>query len=150
MHNRIPPPVIGLAAAALIWLLAGWVPALAISFPGQTVLALVIAALGAMLDIVSIGQFFKKKTTVNPLTPHKAETLVISGLYRITRNPMYLGLAFLLTAWMIHLGNPAGILVLAAFFWFLTEFQIKPEETVLRERFGSEYDAYMRSVRRWI
>jgi len=150
MHTKIPPPVVGLAAALLMWLLANWFSTLTISFPGQMVLALACAAVGGTLDLVSVSQFFRKKTTVNPLAPQKAETLVISGFYRFTRNPMYLGLAFLLAAWMIYLGNPAGLLALAAFIWFLTEFQIKPEEAALRGRFGAEYDAYTKSVRRWI
>ncbi|MEO1475370.1 MAG: isoprenylcysteine carboxylmethyltransferase family protein, partial [Pseudomonadota bacterium] len=90
------------------------------------------------------------RTTVNPLRPDKATHLVVTGLYRISRNPMYLGLAILLTGWGLYLGDAANLAVLAAFIGFITIFQIKPEEEILRSKFGDDYIDYCRRVRRWI
>jgi protein-S-isoprenylcysteine O-methyltransferase Ste14 len=63
---------------------------------------------------------------------------------------MYLGLLLLLTAWAIWLSNPVALIFLPVFMLYMTLFQIRPEEKALLDKFGSEYLAYMRSVRRWL
>ncbi|GGB61136.1 isoprenylcysteine carboxyl methyltransferase [Roseibium aquae] len=151
MKLVVPPPVVGLTGAAGIWGMVTLAPGLAIDFPGKTALGLGFAVAGLLLEGWGVGRFIRRKTTVNPLRPQKASSLVIEGPYRFTRNPMYLGLALLLTAWSLHLGAVLpGALVIAAVLWYLTEFQIKPEEAALEILFGAQYHAYKSRVRRWI
>jgi protein-S-isoprenylcysteine O-methyltransferase Ste14 len=90
------------------------------------------------------------RTTTNPLKPANASALVVRGIYRVTRNPMYLGLAALLAAWAIYLSSLAALAVLPLFVLYINRFQIAPEERALRSRFGAEFEAYRARVRRWI
>ena len=106
--------------------------------------------IGAGFVVTAIVQFARLKTTVSPLSPDKTSSLATGCVYRITRNPMYLGLAIMLLGWGIHLGNPVNLLCIAAFMFILTKWQIKPEEAALRHLFGEEFEAYCRRVRRWI
>ncbi|GAA0783914.1 isoprenylcysteine carboxylmethyltransferase family protein [Roseibium denhamense] len=150
MHLKLPPPIIALCAAGLLYGGTVLLPALTLTFPGQWAVAAVFAAAGLVLDGYSVLGFVRQKTTINPLSPETASHLVTSGFYRYTRNPMYLGMALLLTALALYWGTLTALAVLPAFVWYLTEFQIKPEETSLRSLFGADYDAYCARVRRWI
>lgn len=150
MKLLIPPPVLGLLSGATMWAIAKHVPAFTLDFPGQLYAAAPIMVIGFSIDVISVLAFLRAKTTVSPLNPSGAKELVTGGLYRISRNPMYLGLALLLTGWAIWLGNPLCLLVLAGFTTWMTIFQIKPEEEALREIFGAEYEAYSKRVRRWV
>jgi len=151
MQLAVPPPIVGLTGAGLIWGASALVPALAFSFPGQMILTFGAAAAGFALEGWGVSRFLQRKTTVNPLKPDDASSLVIEGPYRFTRNPMYLGLALLLAAWSFYLGAVLpGALVIGAVVWYLTVFQIKPEERALEAKFADEYRAYLSSVRRWI
>jgi len=84
------------------------------------------------------------------MTPDKSTTLVTDGIYRISRNPMYLGLLFLLVAASLYFSSFLSILIIPAFIWYLTEFQIKPEEESLKRVFGEDYETYLKKVRRWV
>ncbi|SMB27567.1 conserved protein of unknown function [Sterolibacterium denitrificans] len=90
------------------------------------------------------------RTTVNPLAPGRSNSVVRTGPYRFTRNPMYLGMALLLLAWCIHLRNPLAPLSILAFFVYIIRFQIIPEERALLAKFGDAYAAYLSDVRRWL
>ena len=150
LKTKIPPPVYVLIAAGLMWLLHQYAPV------GQLVpiavrpLAWVFVVLGLSLDLTSLVLFFKRRTTPNPIKPANARTLVISGLYRYSRNPMYVGLLFLLIAWGIWLGSVSAVWVIPVFMWVLTQMQIKPEERALAQKFGADYQRYLKQVRRWI
>lgn len=146
----IPPPVVALFVAIVIWLASLYVPALAFSFPYQSTVALVIFVVALCLDLVAIGLFMRTETTTNPMAPERSEKLVTSGSYRLTRNPMYLGLALILTSIGIWLGSWAFLPAVLVYVLYITEFQIKPEEAVLKEKFGDVYVDYCRNVRRWI
>lgn len=154
MKPIIPPPVIGLVFAIAMWMLAKGASDLTgrytVILPGQAWAAALIAGAGLAIDLVSIAAFFRRKTTVNPLTPSKTNALVIDGFYRFSRNPMYLGILMILTGWTLWLGNVLNIVLLGLFIWVINELQIKPEEKALREKFGAEYEAYCKRVRRWI
>ncbi len=150
MRLLIPPPVQGLIFGAAMWQLARLLPQFAMSFPGDRYVALVCLIIGVGMELIAVRAFFVAKTTVNPLKPENANKLVISGLYKISRNPMYLGLLIFLTGWAIWLGNPLNVGLLVLFVAYITYSQIKPEEAVLREKFGADYADYCRSVRRWI
>lgn len=82
--------------------------------------------------------------------PDKASALVITGVFRVTRNPMYLGLLLFLIGWAILLAHPVAALVVPAFVAYIDRFQIRPEEAALTDRFGARYKEYARTVRRWL
>lgn len=142
--------MVALVCAVAIWQIAARVPGLAFDFPGRVPLAAAIATLGLAIDFLSLLRFLRARTTINPLSPGKASALVAEGLYRYTRNPMYLGLLLVLTAWTLYQGNVLGLAVLPLFVAYLTRFQIVPEERLLAAKFGGSYEAYRRAVRRWI
>ena len=94
--------------------------------------------------------FSRNETTVNPLEPDQAQKLVVSGLFRFTRNPMYLGMALVLFAWALYLANASAIIGPVLFVASITALQIKPEEEVLGKIFGQDYADYRKRVRRWL
>jgi len=146
----VPPPLVTLISALLMWGTASQFEALNFNFPFQEIAAYAFISLGVMIDIISIFAFQSAKTTVTPLAPEKASSLVVSGLYRFTRNPMYLGMLLILVGVALLLGSFANLVVLVAFIAYITAFQIKPEEERLQEVFGAQYLSYMQEVRRWI
>ena len=105
---------------------------------------------GVACSALGVAAFRHARTTVNPLTPDATTALVVSGIYRVTRNPMYLGFLLLLIAEIVWLANPVALLVAPAFVLYLNRFQIGPEDIALRSRFGAEFNAYATRVRRWI
>lgn len=147
MELRIPPVVQVALAIALMAGIGQVAPAPAIELPWLTALL----ATGALSFLFAPAvRFSRERTTVDPIHPDRAEKLVVQGLYRATRNPMYVGMTMLLgaiAAWDFAWGH---IAVIALFVWWMTRFQIIPEERALEERFGEEYRAYLASVRRWI
>ncbi len=150
MRTRIPPPVIGVITLFLIWLIAETVPGQVYKHPVLTALALILAVIGLALDLYSLKLFRDAKTTFNPLNPERAKSLVLGGPYKFTRNPMYLGMLFILTGFVIFKGHAGGFLPLAGFVAFITVFQIKPEEEAMIAKFGEAYKDYMTKVRRWL
>lgn len=133
-----------------MWLVAWVWPELTVRFPAQTALAGILAASGLATDLVSVARFFRQRTTINPLKPEAASHLVISGLYRYTRNPMYLGMLLVLIGWAIWLGHVIAFAGPVLFAIVLTRIQILPEETALEARFGQDFRDYKAQVRRWI
>jgi protein-S-isoprenylcysteine O-methyltransferase Ste14 len=94
--------------------------------------------------------FWKVHTTVNPMKPSSTSSLVTSGIYHFTRNPMYLGLLFILIGWALYLANVLAFLFLPAFILYMNRFQIEPEERALTALFGQEFFEYASRVRRWL
>ncbi len=150
MKLLIPPPIIALLCGLAMWGIAEAFPQTRFAFPFQSFLAGAFVAVGLAIDLISIGAFRKAKTTVTPLAPEKATSLVVTGLYRFTRNPMYLGLLLILSGIAIWLGSAANGVILIAFVGYITAFQIAPEEARLLELFGSDYERYRARVRRWL
>jgi protein-S-isoprenylcysteine O-methyltransferase Ste14 len=154
LELRIPPPVIVVACAGLMWGLAHVWPAFALwprgAWPFGLGAALGLALIGIVVSLAGKRAFRRAHTTSNPLAPMRSSTLVTTGVYRFTRNPMYLGTLLILIGWAVYLGNPATLLgpLLAAL--LLTQLQIKPEERILRELFAEHYTDYAAQVRRWI
>jgi protein-S-isoprenylcysteine O-methyltransferase Ste14 len=139
-----------LALAVLQWLaslpgVAGWG-----ALPGQRALAVGLMLIGVAICAAAIVSFRRARTTVNPMTPRSTTALVVSGLYRMTRNPMYLGFLLVLLGWALWLSDGLALLGVPAFVLYMNRFQIEPEERVLAELFGSEYAAYQARVRRWL
>ncbi|MEO1082491.1 MAG: isoprenylcysteine carboxylmethyltransferase family protein [Pseudomonadota bacterium] len=109
-----------------------------------------LAGLGIVLAVLGVREFRRAMTTVDPRFPAKASALVSGGVYRYSRNPMYLGMLLCLTALFVHLRSlPAGLL-LPCFVLYMNHYQIAPEERAMRERFGEVYAEYRARVRRWI
>lgn len=151
LENRIPPPFVALAAALLMWL-ASLLPSVVQEAPvaWRATLAIVIAAIGVGLSVAGMRAFHQARTTTNPFTPDTASALVTGGVYRLTRNPMYLGLLLDLLAWAVFLWAPLALAVLPFFVLYIHRFQIVSEERALSSMFGAEYAAYQQLVRRWL
>ena len=147
---RIPPPIWVLLAGALMWLLDRFLPVLTVLVAPWTGLGWCLMAVAFLPALTAVTQFMRARTTINPHTPDQASSLVTGGVYRWTRNPMYLGLLLLLAGWAIRLGSLSPFLVPPLFALVLTQVQILPEERVLRARFGDEYDRYCRTTSRWL
>ncbi|MES0879572.1 methyltransferase family protein [Roseibium sp. SCP14] len=150
MHLKVPPVAVFLIAALLLYAGAKLLPQLSLSFPGQSLIAALLVCAGILPGGQAVLAFIKNKTTVNPTAPDRATTLVTEGCYRFSRNPMYLGLLCLLLAMAAYFGTLTALIVVPAFIWFMTEFQIKPEEEALQNVFAQDYQAYLARVRRWI
>lgn len=150
MKTKIPPPIVAVLFAVIMWGLDRLVPMDMLSAPTTAMISPVLILVGLAIMGFALRRFRKVGTTVNPLAPSLASSLVISGIFRRSRNPMYLGMLVLLTAWAIWLGNAANVVTLYLFFSFMTRFQIKPEEEALTRLFGEEYEAYRKRVSRWI
>lgn len=150
LELRVPPPLVMVAVALLMWLLTRAMPALEFEMPARGTSASVIALLGLAIAAVAVLQFHRAGTTPNPMTPHKSATVVMKGLYRYSRNPMYLGDVLLLAGWAIWLANLAAFAGLPLFVVYINRFQIFPEERALAARHGAAYTDYRRSVRRWL
>ena len=105
---------------------------------------------GLITAILAIILFKKTKTTINPMTPEETTTLVTTGIFSRTRNPMYLGLFFVISSTILFFGSWFGIIILMFFVWYINKFQIIPEEEAIEKLFGDEYSEYKKNVRRWI
>ena len=150
LELKVPPVAVFLFFGALMWAAARFLPRVALSFPGAVPIAVTLGATGAVLGIMGVLAFRRNKTTVHPSYPEKSSAIVSEGIYRHTRNPMYLGLALILAAWGIRLGNFVSLLGVPVFIGYITRFQIIPEERALLARFGAPFREYMESVRRWM
>ena len=150
LEHRIPPPFVALAAAIVMWVLARFTFTLVLPDGLRWTISGAVLALGLLLVLPAAAAFRRAKTTINPVHIEQASQLVVSGPFRFTRNPMYLGMALVLVAWMIFLAAPVCVLVIAFFAAYITRFQITPEERVMAEKFGAAYEAYRQKVRRWI
>jgi len=147
---KVPPALLMLVFGGLMWLLDGLLPDLRLMISWLDVLTAVITVLAVVLILSGIISFRLAQTTVDPLHPERASSVVTTGIYRWTRNPMYLGFLLLLLAYAVKLSNPIVLVLLPAFVWYMNRFQIIPEEQVLTELFGEAYQQYQTQVRRWI
>jgi protein-S-isoprenylcysteine O-methyltransferase Ste14 len=150
LELKVPPPVVAVLVAMIMWLAAWAAPALRFEMPGRRVIAACVALIGVAVSIAGVVSFRRARTTVNPLKPESASSLVVSGVYRISRNPMYVGMALLLLGWAVWLMNVMAFVILPAFVLYISRFQIRPEEAAMTTLFGEEYAAYRSRVRRWL
>jgi protein-S-isoprenylcysteine O-methyltransferase Ste14 len=149
MTLKIPPAIVFLCTALLMYLLATFLPVGYFDFFGRYYVAATLLALAFILGVVSLLQCFSAKTTIDPRKPQNSTKLITNGVYRITRNPMYLALLLVLLAFGIYLGNAFNTLLAAVFVMYMNRFQIVPEEIVLKKHFGKEYEQYCVRIRRW-
>lgn len=150
LELRIPPLLVVALLAAGMW----WVARASVSFDAMPqvrgAFALLLFIKGAWIAAAGVIAFHKAETTVNPMTPEASSSIVQQGIYRHTRNPMYLGFLFVLVAWAVWLAAPWALLGPVLYVAWMTRFQILPEERALIERFGDDYRDYCRRTRRWI
>lgn len=152
LELKVPPPLIAAVFAAAIWGAAALWPAL--SWP-QTravdwIFGSVFGVAGIAVALAGVLAFRRHRTTVHPLRPHEASCVVADGVYRHTRNPMYLGLALVLLGWALACANVVSLLLVPAFVATLQRLQIVPEERALAAKFGADYAVYRQRVRRWL
>ena len=149
MELKLPPVIVFLLFALGMYLLSLWLPFGFFDFFGRLLLAKVLIGLAVTIGLISLVQFFRSKTTVNPQKPNRASSLVTNGLYAFSRNPMYLALLLLLLAVGLYFGNAFNTLIAAGFVGYMNRFQIIPEERLLLDKFGKAYTQYLTKTRRW-
>lgn len=147
---KIPPLAVCAVFAVAIAAAAYGLPSSNFPVAGLPVVAVAIVLGGIAVAIAGVVEFRRAKTTVNPLTPGKTTSVVTTGVYRLTRNPMYLGMAAGLLGMALWWASLPGLLLVATFCAYITRLQIQPEERALRAHFGDAFTIYMSRVRRWI
>jgi protein-S-isoprenylcysteine O-methyltransferase Ste14 len=150
LELKIPPPAIALFVALAMWGLALATPSPHMLTVIRVSAALAIALAGVAFALAGVAACRRAKTTVNPTKPQTTSALIGSGIYAVTRNPMYLGLLLVLIALAVFLSSLWALLGPVAFFLYIGRFQIAPEERALAVLFGAQYDAYLCRVRRWL
>ena len=150
LENRIPPPLVATLFALCMWALAAVLPKVAVSDTLRLIATAALVALGTFFCLAGVLSFRRARTTVNPLKPQTASALVSSGIYRLSRNPMYLGFALFLAAWAVFLASPWALLGVLGFILYMSRLQIAAEERALEALFGAEFSRYKSAVRRWL
>ncbi|TLU67577.1 isoprenylcysteine carboxylmethyltransferase family protein [Thalassotalea litorea] len=149
LELKIPPLLLLIAFMAGAWLLrAPNAPLIAINF--HNMLAVIVGLIGLLAIMLGVFHFHQKKTSVDPRFPDQTSSLVAHGIYRFSRNPMYLGFALILTGWCVFLASLSAALLVPVFMFYLDRWQIQPEERILESIFKQEYLAYKARVRRWL
>lgn len=149
LELKIPPPLVTLVFGALMWGVSRIAPVLDTPESARIAVALAVFAAGFAIAVAGVISFRLAKTTVNPLKPETTTSLVTSGIFGVTRNPMYLGLILALVAWAVYLASPVTLIGPVLFWLYITRFQIIPEERAMAKLFGSGYTDYTAKVRRW-
>ena len=150
LELKIPPVALVLIFAAAMWVASTQLPFLSATLPSRHAISIAIAVGGVFFAGAGVLAFRQARTTVDPTTPGETSCVVASGIYRFSRNPMYVGFLLLLAGWAVHLSHLVAYVLLPAFVAYMTRFQIVPEERALLAKFGDSFVAYMRSVRRWL
>jgi protein-S-isoprenylcysteine O-methyltransferase Ste14 len=150
LELRVPPAVLFLLCAALMWTVSRWAPLTPLDDGPRRIACWTLALLGAGLITTGVITFRRARTTVHPSRPEEATALVSGGIYRFTRNPMYLGMLVLLLGWAVFLHSAWSLPVIAAFVAWMNRYQISAEERALQSQFGAAYETYKRQVRRWL
>lgn len=150
LELKIPPVAVLLVCAVLMWLVAMVLPQHGLADNIARVVGVIFVALSMLGGFLGVGAFLKAKTTVDPLLRHKTSSLVTSGIYGVSRNPMYLGMLGLLIGFGFYLGSLYSLSLCVGFVWYLNRFQIEPEERMLAAQFPEEFARYQARVRRWI
>ena len=150
LENRIPPAIVLLFFMIVIRVVAWFDPVIQLGAGYRYWGAGVLLMLGMGFAIAGVLSFRRAKTTVNPLKPDLVSDLVTIGVYQFTRNPMYLGMLLVALAWTVFHSSVLGLAGVFGFKWFITRFQIMPEERAIAAQFKEEYAHYKASVRRWL
>ena len=141
----LPPPIIFIGCALIMAYLPN-----SYRFEINVLAVYLIVLVSFAIAFFSLWQFYKSKANIHPIHLEKSNVFVVNGIYRFSRNPMYLSLTGLLVAWAIYLQSAVSFLGVFLFIYLITQWQIKPEEYWLEKKFGESYLAYKNVVRRWI
>ena len=150
LELKVPPPVVALLVSAAMWFAAQQRVSLDVPLVVRIVAFVVIALAGGAAALAGDREFKRARTTINPFKPENSTALVTSGIYRFTRNPMYVGLTLVLLGWAAFLCSAWALLGPVVFVVYINRFQISPEERVLSAKFGAAYTEYTARVRRWL
>jgi protein-S-isoprenylcysteine O-methyltransferase Ste14 len=150
LENKVPPPIVALLIGTVMWAVERLSPLPEGGSPSRLAISGGLACLGVLFVMLGMLAFRRAKTTINPVNIGAASSIVTSGIYRYTRNPMYVGLALMLAGWAVHIAVSFVLMGPVVFILFITRFQIIPEERVLTSKFGGEYRKYQQRVRRWL
>lgn len=149
LELKIPPLALMLLTGAVMWFVSTAAPSFVWQVPNAQAATFVFGVAGVIVAVMGVMSFRRAHTTVNPTTPQATSSLVSTGIYAHSRNPMYLGILLVLVAWAVFLANVLVFLPVVAFVAYVNRFQIKPEERTLEALFGDKFTAYKRRVRRW-
>jgi len=150
LELKVPPPVVALLVAAAMWFVVRQRASLELPLFVRAVVFAVVALAGGAMALAGDLEFKRARTTINPFKPQNSTALVTSGIYRFTRNPMYVGLTLVVLGWAAFLGSVGALLGPAVFVLYIDRFQIAPEERILGAKFGAAYTEYRSRVRRWL
>jgi len=150
LELRIPPVLVAIIIGVAMWAVSVVTPKLPVGDTARLLGAIAVGALGVAAALAGVAEFRRVQTTVDPTNPGNSTSVVTSGIYRFTRNPMYLGFLLVVVGWAVYLSNPWGFIGPIVFVLYMNRFQIEPEERILAARFGAPFEQYLRSVRRWI
>ncbi|MBW3565692.1 MAG: isoprenylcysteine carboxylmethyltransferase family protein [Acidobacteria bacterium] len=150
LELAVHPPIIFMACATIMILAERFMPGLAIGIPFRHHIAAALALVAIAVASLALLQFTRSRTTIDPRRPEEASLLVVGGIYRLSRNPMYLALLIALTALAVLLDNWISLAIVPLLPVWLTRFQIVPEERILSSRFGAEFEKYRARTRRWL
>lgn len=150
LELKVPSVAQVIIIAIVMYSISKTMPSLQFSFNGSTLIAVGLIVLGLCIGMMGIAQFRKAQTTPNPQALDRVSSLVTSGIYQYSRNPMYLGLVLALFGWGFYLSHVLPFVLVPVFMLYMTRFQIQPEERMMARKFGNDYQAYLMRVRRWI
>lgn len=150
LEVMVPPPALAAVVALAMWGVSLVAPLLQMPAALRLSACTAFAIVALVFSVAGIVAFRRARTTINPTKPEATSSLVSSGIYRVTRNPMYVGLLFVLVAWAVFRSSAWALLGPLVFLLYIGRFQIAPEERALSKLFGSEYAAYQARVRRWL
>jgi protein-S-isoprenylcysteine O-methyltransferase Ste14 len=150
LELKVPPVALVAAFAAVMWGVSVALPQFTVALPGASAVAAAFVGFGVALVIAGVITLKRQRTTINPLWPNTSASLVSTGVYRLSRNPMYLGFLLCLAGLVIYLSNAGSVALLPAFVAYMNTFQIKPEERALHLKFGPAFTEYVARVRRWV
>jgi protein-S-isoprenylcysteine O-methyltransferase Ste14 len=150
LEHRVAPPIVMVVTALLMWGCSTQTRGGVLPAPFRTATFAILLLVGLALSGLGLVALRRAGTTTDPIHPHTAAAIVTSGIYRWTRNPMYLGFACVLVGWAVWLQSGWALPGPVIFAAWITRLQIVPEERALRLRFGAAYHAYCNGVRRWL
>ncbi len=150
LELRVPPIVILVLFMVLMWLMVICLPYFTVDIAYQSIVSAILACAGVVVSLLGAVTFINAKTSVNPLAPGITSSLVTTGVYRYSRNPMYIGFLLMLVGWGVFLSNWVAFILPVGFVFYINHYQIKPEERILESLFGTAYLSYKHQVRRWL
>ncbi|MDO6535435.1 methyltransferase family protein [Alteromonas stellipolaris] len=150
LEQKIPPVVVFFIVVILMWVTTKVAGFLSVYHPFKIQSLILCVLLGVGFALLGVTSFKKHKTSVNPIKTDRVVSLVTSGVYQYSRNPMYVGMLLCLVGIGLYTSNPLNILFIVLFVWYMNKYQITPEEAFLTDKFGASYIEYMKTVRRWL